>query len=58
MLNSNERWSYYDIVRALNVKHGNRWKVTADDSFEYDQRMIDPRVGITPLNVRLPQLDA
>jgi dTDP-4-dehydrorhamnose reductase len=53
MLNSNERWTFFDIVSALNAKHGNRWKIVPTEDFVYDQRMIDERVPIASLNERL-----
>lgn len=56
LVNSNTRWSFYEIVSALNQLHGNRWKVIPDDAFVYDQRMLDERVPIPPLEQRLPQL--
>lgn len=56
LVNSNLQWSYYDIVIALNALHGNRWTVVPDDAFVYDQRMLDERVPIVSLEVRLPAL--
>jgi dTDP-4-dehydrorhamnose reductase len=56
LVNSNTRWSFYDIASALNEVHGNRWVVTLDDNFVYDQRMMDERVPIAPLDQRLPGL--
>lgn len=57
LVNSNTQWSFYDIATALNALHGNRWRVIPDDAFVYDQRMLDERVPIAPLNVRLPHLN-
>lgn len=56
LVNSNTRWSFYDIVVALNTLHGNRWVVVPDDAFVYDQRMLDERVPIASLDERLPIL--
>lgn len=56
MLDSNRRWTFYEIAEALNHLHGSKWVIEADDSFIYEQRMIDPRVPIPPLIVRLPTL--
>lgn len=53
LVNANPRWSFYDIATALNALHGNTWRITADDSFVYDQRMLDPRVDIATLDTRL-----
>lgn len=40
----------------LNGQRGNPWRVTQTNDFVYDQRMEEPRVKITPLNGRLPNL--
>lgn len=57
LVDSNTRWSFYDIALALDAEQGHRWKVFADDSFVFDQRMIDARVPIAPLSERLPTLE-
>jgi len=56
LVNSNTRWTFYDIAVALNEKHGNRWNITPINDFIYDQRMRDARVNIPELNMRLPNL--
>jgi dTDP-4-dehydrorhamnose reductase len=58
MLDSNERWTFYDIARALlaGSAAGASWKVVPTEDFVYDQRLRDPRAGMPPLNVRLPSL--
>lgn len=56
LINSNTRWTFYDIAIALNEKHGGKWKITPTEDFVYDQRMFDPRVTIPELNSRLPNL--
>jgi dTDP-4-dehydrorhamnose reductase len=56
MIDSNERWSFYEIATALNKQHGNHWRVRATSDFVYDQRMIDPRVNAPPLKARLKTL--
>ena len=53
---SNRHWSFYEIAEALNHQRGNRWNVQIDDSFVYDQRMLDPRPGLPSLSARLPAL--
>jgi dTDP-4-dehydrorhamnose reductase len=55
-VDGNTRWNFFEIATALNDKHGRRWKVVATDDFVFDQRMIDPRVPVAPLNKRLPAL--
>ena len=49
MFDSNTRWTFYEIARAL---VGDR--VVPTDGFAQDQRMIDPRLGPPPLDTRLP----
>lgn len=56
LVNSNTRWTFYEIANALNEKHGNKWKITPTDDFVYDQRMLDARVSMPELNARLPNL--
>lgn len=56
LVDSNERWTFYEVASALNALHQERWKVTPTEDFVYDQRMIDPRVTIPALNVQLPSL--
>lgn len=58
LLDSNPRWTFYQIASALNAQHGDRWQVRPTSDFVYDQRMIDPRVGLPPLDARLPALRA
>lgn len=56
MLDANERWTFFEIARALSASHGGRWTVRETDDFVQDQRMIDPRVRVASLQVRLPTL--
>lgn len=53
MIDGNTKWSFYEIAGALNTKHGERWRIVPTDDFIYDQRMIDPRVNVRPLNATL-----
>ena len=55
-LDSNRRWSFYDIAVALNARHGGQWIIRGNHDFTYDQRMLDDRVGMPPLNERLVSL--
>ncbi|GAB4579002.1 MAG: hypothetical protein Fur0022_17390 [Anaerolineales bacterium] len=57
LLDSNEKWTFYEIATALNALHGNQWQITPNEAFVYDQRMIDPRAGMPSLMVRLPVLN-
>lgn len=52
-LDSNRRWSFFEIATALNDLHGNLWIIRGNHDFTYDQRMLDDRVGMPPLNERL-----
>lgn len=45
--------NFYEIVRALSAKHGGKFEVEADDSFVYDQRMLDERVPVRQIGERL-----
>ena len=56
LLDSNARWNFHDIAKAIRRHHKADWKIVPDDAFVYDQRMIDPRVGMPSLNERLPAL--
>jgi len=53
---TNQNWSFYQIAFALNKTLGKKWKVTANDSFVFDQRMVDPRLPSVSLKTRLPSL--
>lgn len=55
-LDGNPQWTFFEIASALSAKHGSPWTVRASDSFVYDQRMIDPRVPIKPIEMKLPEL--
>jgi dTDP-4-dehydrorhamnose reductase len=56
MFDANSKWNFFEIASALNKKHGDRWKIESTDDFVYDQRMIDPRVAVLPLNATLATL--
>ncbi|MDY7230377.1 sugar nucleotide-binding protein [Hyalangium rubrum] len=56
MLDSNERWTFYEIARALSARHGNRWRVEPSERFVFDQRMRDERVKLPSLKAWLPEL--
>jgi dTDP-4-dehydrorhamnose reductase len=53
---TNQKWSFYQIAFALNKQLGKKWKVTANDSFVFDQRMVDARLPSVSLKTRLPSL--
>lgn len=56
LVDSNPRWTFLEIARALNALHNHHWTISPTDDFVYDQRMVDSRVPIPPLTARLPQL--
>lgn len=53
LIDSNEKWNYFEIASALSRLHGDRWKIVPNEDFVYDQRMIDSRVGMPTLARRL-----
>lgn len=56
LVDSNERWTYYDIVLALKERLGASWRVEPSERFVFDQRMRDERVVLPSLDHRLPGL--
>ncbi len=56
LLDANERWSFHDIVRALNDTRASPWRVEPSEHFVFDQRMVDDRVVLPSLRARLPTL--
>jgi dTDP-4-dehydrorhamnose reductase len=55
-LDSNERWSFFDIASALNARLGGRWRVEPSEAFVFDQRMREERMRLPSLKDRLPGL--
>lgn len=55
-LDSNARWTFFEIARAISASHDDRWKVVPTEEPAQDQRMIDPRVALASLAIRLPSL--
>ena len=56
MLDSNEKWSFFEIACALNELHGGKWNIVADHNFIYDQRLFDDRIKLPSLKMRLKKL--
>ena len=56
LLDSNNRWNFYQIAAALNDLHGSQWRIEQTADFVYDQRMRDPRANMPSLDKRLPSL--
>jgi dTDP-4-dehydrorhamnose reductase len=55
-LDSNTRWSFYEIAAALNERAGPPWRIEPTDDFVFDQRLLDARLKTPPLSARLPRL--
>jgi len=56
LLDSNERWTFFEIASALNALHGNRWRVEPSEHFVFDQRMQDAKTKLPSLKARLTTL--
>lgn len=49
-------WSFHEIACAIRDKQRFDWEVRETTEFVQDQRMIDPRLKVTPLSKHLPTL--
>ena len=59
MIDSNARWTHFEIAHALAADVALDWQVVPDDDgFVQDQRMIDPRLAVPSLRARLRSLPA
>ena len=56
MIDSNTRWTFFEIGNELNRLHGNPWKIVPNEDFIYDQRLLDRRLDVPPLSQRLSGL--
>lgn len=56
MIDSNRGHSFDQILRALSDQFSFGWQVEANEDYIYDQRLIDPRLGLPALGERLPAL--
>lgn len=56
MLDSNEKWSLFEIASALNLQYGFSWNIEATEDYGWDSRMIDKRITMPSLRERLPAL--
>lgn len=52
-LDSNTRWSFFDIASALNRQRNYPWQVVKTEDFVFDQRMLDPRITLPSLETHL-----
>jgi dTDP-4-dehydrorhamnose reductase len=57
-LDSNDRWSLFDIASALRTRHGADWTIEPSWDRPYDQRLVDERLAQPLLHERLPELHA
>jgi dTDP-4-dehydrorhamnose reductase len=53
MIDSNSSWTFKEIVQEIKKKFKRNWIIKDDDSFVYDQRMVDDRISIPPLSKQL-----
>lgn len=58
LCDSNRGWNFAEIVQALKEKHGKSWAIQPEHSHRHDQRMVDGRLEVPALDVRLPWLRA
>lgn len=56
MADSNRGHTFYEILCALRQHFGFDWQVHPKEDYIYDQRLIDPRLVLSPLTDRLPTL--
>jgi dTDP-4-dehydrorhamnose reductase len=56
MLDQNRSFTFYQIARALSRRYDDAWTILPTDDFVYDQRMLDDRIPLPPLEARLPEL--
>lgn len=55
-LNSNFEMSFFEIVNNLKVILKKEWEIKKDDSFVFDNRMIDKRINIINLKEKITNL--
>jgi len=53
MINSNTKWTFYEIASALNLTYNKGWKIIPVRANPRDRRMLDERVQIPDLKVKL-----
>jgi dTDP-4-dehydrorhamnose reductase len=53
---NHEGVSFDRLLVSLSDQFGFGWKVVGNEDYRHDQRMVDPRVGLPSLSVRLPSL--
>ncbi len=58
MIDSNARWTYFEIVAALRTHYQRDWQIVPTEDFVFDQRLVDPRLRVPNLDARLRALRA
>lgn len=58
LADSNREDNFYDILMALRERHGFAWTLQPNEDYVYDQRLLDARLPLPPLEERLPELVA
>jgi len=53
-LDGNPGLSFFDLASGLNALHGGPWKIVRTETPAFDNRMLDPRLEVTPITRRLP----
>lgn len=50
MIDSNDRYSFFEIASIINSINGEKWKVMENNSFVFEQRMVDYNTKIRKLS--------
>lgn len=56
MADANEKWNFFEIVSALKYYYGKNWKIIPTYDLVHDQRMIDSRININSLKIKINTL--
>jgi len=52
--NASDGLTFFEVASRLARMHGADWKIQATEDYVHDQRLLDDRVRIAPLALRLP----
>lgn len=52
-VDSNTRWTFFEIATALSAGANHAWKVEPTDDFVFDQRLLDASLTLPPLSASL-----
>jgi dTDP-4-dehydrorhamnose reductase len=53
-LEGNPGWTFHEVVSALNDAHGRSWNIVSVEGPPRDNRMVDDRIRVRPIQERLP----